>query len=83
MANTNRLYQTTDTKCAAYLLTESVPLSSLNKANPRRIVFCFPDNPAVQSLLRRYWANLARVNPRLLFDNYEYLKDLIHQKGDI
>lgn len=83
MENNIELFTTSDTKTSAYLLTCDISLIKIIKDNPHKIIFAFEQNGNVKKLLQEYWTNKARVNPRKLFDNLEYLKDLIHRDYDI
>lgn len=73
------LFQTSDIKSSAYLLSEGIPLNKFIADNPRKIVFCFLNTEKVKTLLENFWANQASTNPRLLFEKLDYLKDLIHR----
>ena len=83
MENQIDILQTSDIKTSAYLLSAGVSLVRIIKNNPQKIVFCFPQNQEVKRVLQLYWTNKAQVNPRNLFDNFDYLKDLIHRDYDI
>lgn len=83
MENRTDILQTSDTKTASYLLSVGIPLTKIIKNNPQRIIFCFPQNDDVKRLLQQYWTNKALVNPRALFDQFDYLKDLIHRDYDV
>lgn len=83
MENQIELFQTSDTKTSAYLLTAGLSLSKIIKSDPRRVIFCFIQSEELKKLLQLYWTNRAQVNPRSLFDNLDYLKDLIHRDYDV
>lgn len=83
MENNIEIFTTSDTKTSAYLLTCDVPLIKLIKDNPRKIIFGFQQTSEVKKFLQDYWTNKAKVNPRKLFDNLDYLKDLIHRDYDL
>lgn len=83
MEKETELFTTSDTKSSAYLLTEGVSIVKIIKSDPQRVLFCFPNSAVVKKLLQEYWTNKASANPRLLFDNLDYLKDLIHRDYEI
>lgn len=76
-------HQTTDIKTSAYILSEGISVSKIITDNPEKIIFCFPNTQKVKDLLKRYWTNRASTNPRLLFDNFDYLKGLVHRNYQI
>ncbi len=41
------------------------------------------DSNDLRKALQDYWTNQASVNPRLLFDNFDYLKDLLHRDYEV
>lgn len=83
MESQTELLKNSDTKTSAFLLTEGIPLVKIIKNDPRKVIFCFPNTNKVKELLSRYWTNKATSNPRLLFDNVDYLMDLIHRDYEI
>ena len=83
MENQIELFKTTDIKSSAYLLTKGISIVKIIKTDPRKIIFCFQDSTNLKELLQQYWTNRASVNPRLLFDNFDYLKDLIHRDYEV
>lgn len=83
MENQIELFKTTDIKSSAYLLTIGVSLIKIIKSDPRKIIFCFTDSTELREALQQYWTNKASVSPRLLFDNFDYLKDLLHRDYEV
>ncbi|KKQ92222.1 MAG: hypothetical protein UT17_C0003G0245 [Candidatus Woesebacteria bacterium GW2011_GWB1_39_10] len=83
MEKQTELFKTSDIKSSAYLLTEGISIVKIIKSDPQKVHFCFPNTPEVKNLLQRYWTNRASANPRLLFDNFDYLKGLIHRDYEI
>lgn len=83
MENQTEIIKTADTRTASYLICVNIPLIKIIRNNPQRIVFCFPQNEEVKRLLQLYWTNKAQCNPRLLFEKYDYVLDLVHQDYDI
>jgi len=83
MENQIELFKTTDIKSSAYLVTKGLSIVKIIKTDPRRIIFCFPDTSELKKLLQEYWTNQALVNPRLLLENLDYCKDLVHRDYEI
>lgn len=83
MENQTDYYQTTDIKTSAFILSEGISISKILTANPQKIIFCFTDTKRLKELLKKYWANKALTNPRLLFENFDYLKGLVHRNYQI
>jgi hypothetical protein len=83
MENQVDLFKTTDIKSAAFILTTGISMVKIIKTDPRKIIFCFTDTNDLREALQQYWTNRASVNPRLLFDNFDYLKDLLHRDYEV
>lgn len=83
MENQIDILQTSDTKTVAFLLCKDIKILKIIRDDPHRIIFCLPQNREVKTLLQLYWANQAQVNPRDLFDKFDYLLDLIHRDYDV
>ncbi len=83
MKNQIDIYRTSDTRTSAFLLCNKIPLLSLDSDDPRKIFFCFQNSDEITKLLSTYWSDRAMVNPRLLFEKLDYLKDLIHGNYEI
>lgn len=83
MENAIEYLKTADIKTSAYLLVKGIPLVSVQKDDPRKIIFCFVNEEKVRSLLNDFWSGKALVNPRALFEKLDYLKDLIHRDYEI
>jgi len=78
MENQIDIYRTSDTKTSAFLLCNNIPLLSLDNDDPRKVFFSFQNSDEVAKLLSAFWSDQAIVNPRLLFEKLDYLKNLIH-----
>lgn len=83
MEKTTNTFKTTDIRTSAFLLSKNVQLTDVIKDNPRKILFCFPDTILVKTLLKNYWKDQASVNPRVLFESLEQLKDIIHRDYEV
>jgi len=77
----NNTFGNPDIKTASFLLASNIPLVKVIKDNPKKVVFYFSDTKEVKQLLEQYWQDQAVVNPRLLFEKLDYLKDLIFQSN--
>jgi hypothetical protein len=83
MENQTELFKTSDIKSSAYLLCEGLSITKIIKGDAQKIVFCFSDLEKAKELLQKYWTNKALINPRSLFENFDYLKGLIHRDYEI
>lgn len=75
----NSVYESSDIKSCAYLLSVGYLITSTKRLGSRKFVFYFENTPELKESLALYWADKSVINPRLLFDNYDHLKDLIFQ----
>lgn len=83
MQNQVKFLKTADIKISSFLLSKGASLLKLIKDNPQKIIFCFPETNETKSQLKDYWNDQAIVNPRILFEKLDYLKDLIHRDYEI
>lgn len=83
MKNQTELFQTSDIKSSAYLLCKGLAITKIIKGDTQKVVFCFSGPEKVKELLQEYWTNKASVNPHSLFENFDYLKGLIHKDYEI
>lgn len=74
----SNLLVTSDLKTSAFLLASGVEIFETTKEQ-NKLSFCFVNTDKVKQFLKEYWGNSATVNPRLLFEKLDYLKDLIHR----
>ena len=74
----SNILTTSDLKTSAYLLCVGIQMFDVTREQ-NRAVFSFVNNDQVREYLKDYWSNNATVNPRLLFEKLDYLKDLIHR----
>lgn len=68
-------YQTSDIGLAAFLFASSVPLTEVNRTNPRRVLFTF--QPPKQELLEKWQSGNAVVNALALLNAYQELKQKV------
>jgi hypothetical protein len=83
MENQTELFKTSDIKSSAYLLCGGLTITKIIKSDAQKVVFCFSDSEKAKKLLQKYWTNEAPVNARTLFENFDYLKGLIHRDYEI
>lgn len=70
-------YQTYDLGCAAALISAGFELESLDKANPRKVLFIFRGKVEIKTVVDDYWADKLEVTARGYFDNVKMLKNRI------
>jgi len=72
-------FSTDNFQLAAYLASESVKLLSLDKTNPRRVIFVFEESDQRKSLTQKFLAYEALVEPHRYFSAQKDLKQMIYQ----
>lgn len=75
---TDKTFPTDSFLLAAYLLTESCKLISLDKANPRRAVFVFEESDKRQLLTETFLSHEAKVEPHKFFSAQKDLKQMLY-----
>lgn len=75
---TDQTFPTDSFLLAAYLLTESCRLISLDKANPRRAVFVFEESEKRQLLTEKFLSHEVRVEPHKFFSSQKDLKQMLY-----
>ncbi len=78
----NPIFSTDSFQLASFLLSESCSLVSLDRTNPRRILFVFEESGKRKDLTEKFLAYMAVVEPHRLYSAQRDLKQLIHQ-GEI
>ncbi len=73
-------YQTYDLGCAATLISVGFQLVSLDKANPRKVLFVFRGEDEIKKVVDDYWADRMEVKARAFFDNIKMLKNRIYSE---
>mgnify|MGYP001575262633 CR=1 FL=1 len=73
-------YQTYDLGCAAALISAGFELESLDKANPRKVLFLFRAKVEIKAIVDDYWADKLEVKARGFFDNIKMLKNRIYSE---
>ena len=72
-----RYYKTSDIALATTLSLD-YPIHSLNRSNPRRIIFVFSRDKDFDLYLERYWKEELRVEPQKYFQHLKILKNRIY-----
>lgn len=72
-------FESDNFQLACYLASESVPLLSLDKTNPKRVVFVFEDSDQRKDLTQKFLAYKAKVEPHRFFSAQKDLKQMIYQ----
>jgi hypothetical protein len=76
--NTPANFSTYDLGCAAALISAGFMLSNLDATNPRKVLFVFGDEPAIQTAVNDYFSDQLTVNARTFFDNVKMIKNRIY-----
>lgn len=72
-------YQTSDLGFAVVLCCLGFQIVSLNRDNPRRVVFCFEgDRDAIKDAAQAYWGGTLRLSPLEIFTHQKLLKQRIY-----
>ena len=77
--NNQNTFRSDNFQLASYLLVESVKLLSLDKTNPRRVLFEFEESENRKSLTQKFLAYEALVEPHRFFSAQKDLKQMIYQ----
>lgn len=73
-------FSTFDLAASAALLSAGFDLISLDKSNPRKVMFIFREQTGIQKVIEDYWANRLEVKARTFFDNIKMLKNRIYSE---
>ena len=75
--NKNYFY-TFDLGCSAALISMGFELISLDKQNPRKVLFIFSRKKNIDEVVNDYFSGRLKVSGRVLFDNIKMLKNRIY-----
>lgn len=75
-----KTYSTSDFQLAVTLYTLGLKLVDLDKSNPKRFIFIFPDDPRAEEIEGQFFADSLQVNPRTLLVNSKLLKDRMYAR---
>lgn len=71
-------FSTFDLACSAALLSVGFDLVSLDKQNPRKVLFIFAKKAGIDQAVNDYFSGKLKVGARTLFDNIKMLKNRIY-----
>jgi len=74
------IFQTDNFQLACYLASESVPLLSLDRTNPKRVIFVFEESEQRKILTQQFLSYKAKVEPHRFFSAQKDLKQMIYQE---
>ena len=72
------IFPTYDMGCAAGLVSVGFELKSLDRSNPKKVLFCFTYEPGIEAAADDYFVDKLQVNGRTYFDNIKMLKNRIY-----
>ena len=79
MQTNKNTFSTDSFVLASYLLCESFNLISIDRTNPRRMVFVFDDTVNRPSLVELFFSYKAQIEPNRFYSAQRNLKQLIYQ----
>ncbi|MFZ2125266.1 MAG: DUF5659 domain-containing protein [Candidatus Saccharimonadales bacterium] len=74
----NNYNEVSDLGLAASLSASGFVIVSVNKSNPRRVVFVFDKSPALEQAIEQFWANELLLPAYTLLDHIRKLKTRIY-----
>lgn len=77
--NNKRLFSTDNFQLASYLLSSSCSLHSVDKTNPKRVIFLFIDSLERERLTQEFLSYQGEVEPHKFFSAQKDLKQLIYE----
>jgi hypothetical protein len=79
-SNTSEYFSTFDLGCCASLISIGHKLISLDKDNPKKVLFIFTRNSELDNAVNAYWSGQLQVDARALFDNIKMIKNRIYSE---
>lgn len=73
-------FQSYDLGACAALVSVGYELISLDKTNPRKVLFIFQNEHGIEQTVKDYWSDKLQVNARSMFDNIRMLKNQIYSE---
>lgn len=77
---TEKEFSTFDLAASAALISKGFELISLDKSNPRKVLFIFRNQHGIKKVVEDYWADHLEVRSRTFFDNIKMLKNRIYSE---
>jgi len=71
-------YKTSDLGLSATLTAIGFPVKSIDKTNPRRVVFLFENSPELQTKVNEFWSQDLLLPAAVLLENIRMLKARIY-----
>lgn len=71
-------YETPDINVAAVLCTLGVPLLDVNRTDPNRATFVFPDSQELRRALRTFWRKELRLDPQDVLAQLKFVKSRLY-----
>ena len=75
----NKTFSSDSFVLASYLLCESLKLLSINRDNPKRMIFIFEDTLNREHLIETFFSYKAKVEPNRFYSAQRNLKQMIYQ----
>lgn len=72
-------FTSSDLALSATLVSCDFILDSLDKSDPRKVLFTFKNTQTLQETVEKYWRKELRIEPRQYFDDLKALKARIYQ----
>lgn len=79
---THKTFSTDSFQLASFLLAESCKLISLDRTNPRRVVFVFEESEEREKLTEAFLSHTAKIEPHKLYASQRDLKQMIYQNNN-
>jgi len=76
--NPENYFFTYDLGCTASLISSGYELLSLNKQNPKKVLFIFKRKNGIDEAVNNYFGDKLKVNARTLIDNIKMIKNRIY-----
>jgi len=75
--NTNDYFKISDLAMAA-AISLFMPIEAINRQNPQRVEFVFERSRRLEKILRIYWRNEMKVEPKEYFSQLKNLKSRLY-----
>lgn len=80
LSDPEQVFTTNDLGLSAALVSADFELLSLDKANPRRVLFIFRRTVDIETTANSYFADHLRVSARSFFDHLKALKSRLYSE---
>lgn len=75
--NKDEHYKTSDLALATTLSLYQ-PISSVDKTNPKRVIFAFSNSPKITDICGQFWDGTLRIDPKQFFSQLKNIKSRIY-----